>query len=213
MNRPLVIPASRDKRVPVIVQCNNPHCRVLDKRKGKMVRFTFSCPPEADKIQCPKCGACEPPLVTFKTLTHFTKPDPRGKILGKYGKYSLACDPKRPLATTRNNLEQMTNLVEAVNCPLCLEWIKKNMPDKATWLGGAQVTLAVQPGTAPAVVKENESKDNAKLVPNSQERNELAAEAIEYGQQQDALDEAAGTENPHGPPRKHLDQEQIPKKE
>jgi hypothetical protein len=121
-------PGRTDKQ-PLVWSCSNPKC-VEDFKI-----FTF----ESDQPKCPKCTCEGPPVIQLQALIHLLVPDKAGKIRGMYGRYKIACDPKRAFVSTGKENEVGTDDINAANCPDCLKFGKKSRIVDAL---GRRVSLA-----------------------------------------------------------------------
>lgn len=107
------VPNDRTSKQPITGYCYNLECM----EEGQ--RFEFPVP--HGDVACPKCGATEAPMVGLLTLIHFLVRDKMGPIRSGFGRYKLACDPKRWHLATPTNLEAATDQLQAANCPQCLK--------------------------------------------------------------------------------------------
>lgn len=59
--------------------------------------FVFEADPcdETGYGMCPKCGANHPPFIYELTDIHFMVLDPKGPIIGSWGRQYIACQPRR----------------------------------------------------------------------------------------------------------------------
>lgn len=123
----IVIPNDRSESHPIRGYCYNPKC--LDSSDQE--RFEFNV--ENDLFCCPKCGACEGPMVGMLVLIHLLVQDKNGPVKGAGGiRYRLACDSKRAYTATVTNLEAATGDIRAANCPQCLAAAEKEkLPRRA----------------------------------------------------------------------------------
>ena len=112
----VAIPPDRTQRQQLVWMCGNPKC----VERGERFRF------ESDDPTCPKCGCHGPPVVQLRSLVHLLVPDKNGQIKGMYGRYKLACNPKRAYLSTGKNNEAACDDIEGVNCPDCLVFGKKS---------------------------------------------------------------------------------------
>jgi hypothetical protein len=106
------VPEDRTIHQPAAGFCRNPECRDDDRE----FRFTV----ENDRFACPKCGADRSPQVGLLVLTHLLLPHPQGPILGKAGRWVIACDDERAYLATATNLEAATDNAKIANCPGCI---------------------------------------------------------------------------------------------
>lgn len=123
------IPEDRTNKQPVRAICRNPEC--LEHSSDPHFEFTA----EHSQIVCPKCAANRSPMVGMLVLIHYLYRDRDGCIDGEGGlTYSLACDTKRAYMATVTNQEAATGEFSAVNCPGCIEAVKKkNLRKKTGW--------------------------------------------------------------------------------
>lgn len=98
---------------PVVWRCSNPEC---SEHKFLPIPFDF----QSEYPICPKCKSEGLPNVTKRALTHLLLKNPKGKIEGQHGRYSMACDHKRDYLATHTNGEAATDQLAVVNCPGCL---------------------------------------------------------------------------------------------
>lgn len=115
----VLIGKDRTIKQPVRAFCRNPKCR-----KTMGVDFEFQV--EHDRFCCPKCGADREPFIGVLSLTHHLVPDPKGPIVGLGGRrFKLGCETRRAYLATATNNESATDQPPYVNCPGCLEAIRK----------------------------------------------------------------------------------------
>jgi len=107
----------RTQRQPLTWFCGNSQCI-----ENFPKRFEFT----SDKPVCPKCGCEGPPGIQLRALVHLSVPDPNGQIRGRFGRYKIACEPKRTHQTTGKDAEAVTDSVDAANCPECLKFAKRS---------------------------------------------------------------------------------------
>jgi len=110
----IIIPSDRTTKQQSRGYCMNPEC--LESSEDK--RFEFDV--DNDKFACPKCSQNTPPGVGLLVLTHLLIADPKGPIMGKLQRFSLACNQKRAYLATITNLEAATGDPMIANCPGCL---------------------------------------------------------------------------------------------
>lgn len=103
-------PIDRTTKQPLTWRCSYEECLVLRRP------FEF----QSDQGVCPKCGQTN---VTLLTLIHLIVPHLTGPIVGKKGRYFMACSPARVRLATKTNKEAATNLPSVVNCPGCVTWM------------------------------------------------------------------------------------------
>ncbi len=94
---------------------------------GKMARTKYRFEVHHARVECPKCGANQAPMIGLLVLTHLMIRDEKGPILCKKGRYRLACNGNkdRKHLATRTNLEAATDQYEVANCPGCLAEAEK----------------------------------------------------------------------------------------
>jgi len=112
----IIIPNDRTQKQPVACFCRNPEC--LEKSTDEHFAFQTDKTP----IVCPKCGACESPMVGMFALVHFLVRDKTGKgpIVGYGGlRYTFACSATRAHLASNTNQEAATGDFNHVNCPGC----------------------------------------------------------------------------------------------
>lgn len=116
----IAIPRDRTTKQKPRGFCYNPACLETSDQQ----RFEFDI--EHDHMACPKCGACDPPMVGLLGLTHFLVRNSKGLLRGYGGlRYNVACDPKRAYLATMTNEEHMTGDSGFVNCLGCVAEIEK----------------------------------------------------------------------------------------
>lgn len=116
------VPTDRTSKQPATGYCFNPSCR----NKSEDSRFEFEVDSD-DKLQCPKCGRSEPPMVGLLTLIHLLVADPQGPVLGGGGsRWRFACDKGRSHLATATNLEAATGDVSSANCQGCLQALQED---------------------------------------------------------------------------------------
>lgn len=87
---------------------------------GKLQRC-YRCLPgvgrefEADRPECPECGAAGPPFVVTLTPVHWLVEVKGGPIRGMFTTYAVACQPQRRDLTGLHCTESPA----AVTCPKC----------------------------------------------------------------------------------------------
>ena len=98
----------------------------LDMAPG---RFEFRFEIQNDLVPCPKCGACQAPMVGILAKTHLLVRDPKGHIVGQGGlRYRIGCDieNKRHHISTIYNHELATSDRATANCLDCLVEVPQN---------------------------------------------------------------------------------------
>ncbi len=69
---------------------------------------------------CPRCGAGEQAIVRLVDV-HFVVADPAGPIVGRLGRYKVACEPKRQfLAKSQIDTYSASGEPTAVTCRACM---------------------------------------------------------------------------------------------
>lgn len=106
------VPGDRTINQPAEGFCRNPECA----ENGKEFHFAV----ENDLFCCPKCGADRAPMVGLLVLTHLLVPHEKGPILGRNGRWVLACDDARAYLATATNQEAATDNAKIANCPGCI---------------------------------------------------------------------------------------------
>lgn len=111
----IVIPDERTHKQRNFAFCANPECA----ENGMEFRFEI----QQTLVPCPKCGACQAPMVGLLAKTHLLVRDPKGHIVGQGGlRYRIACDHdnKRHYISTIHNHELATADRPTANCLDCL---------------------------------------------------------------------------------------------
>jgi len=117
----IVIPDERTTRQRNFAFCSNPEC----SEHGMEFRFEI----QNDLVPCPKCGACQAPMVGILAKTHLLVRDPMGHIVGQGGlRYRIGCDVenKRHVISTIYNHELATSDRATANCLDCLVEVPQN---------------------------------------------------------------------------------------
>lgn len=139
-----MIPEDRTIKQPSKGFCRNPECRT---EHGE---FQFEVVHEA--FECPKCGANRQPMVGMLVMTHLILPKKGGPIRGVGGlQFYIACDDTRAYMATTSNLEAASDNPAMVNCPACVDAVKKLCVKKPTGanLNPESVSTIVDKSKAP----------------------------------------------------------------
>jgi hypothetical protein len=116
----VIVANDRSLKQPVRAFCTNPEC--LESSDQEHFEFTV----EHSPVECPKCGANQPPMIGVLSLVHFLIRDKKGPIIGHGGlRYLIACEEKRAYLATITNEEAVTGVFESANCPGCIAKAQK----------------------------------------------------------------------------------------